>query len=47
MGAKRFVYILRNAADPDRHYIGLTSDVERRLQWHNTGPSGGGASSAI
>lgn len=36
----RFVYILRSDADTDRHYIGLTNDVERRLEWHNSGPSG-------
>ena len=40
MDPKRLVYILRSDIDPDRHYIGLTSDVERRLEWHNTGPSG-------
>jgi predicted GIY-YIG superfamily endonuclease len=40
MEQKRFVYILRSDADPERHYVGLTSDVERRRHWHNTGPSG-------
>ena len=40
MAEKRFVYILRSDADSDRHYVGMTSDVERRLHWHNTGPSG-------
>jgi predicted GIY-YIG superfamily endonuclease len=40
MYAKRFVYILRSDVDPDRHYVGLTSDVERRLARHNSGPSG-------
>jgi predicted GIY-YIG superfamily endonuclease len=40
MNDKRFVYILRSDAIPDRHYVGITSDVERRLQWHNSGPSG-------
>ncbi|MGE0043350.1 MAG: GIY-YIG nuclease family protein [Vicinamibacterales bacterium] len=40
MGDKRFVYILCSDADPNRHYVGLTSDVGRRLHWHNTGPSG-------
>jgi predicted GIY-YIG superfamily endonuclease len=40
MGEKRFVYILRSDADPNRHYVALTSDVWRRLHWHNTGPSG-------
>ena len=37
---KRFVYVLRSESDPQRHYVGITSDVERRLEWHNAGPSG-------
>ena len=37
---KRFVYILRSDVDPDRHYVGITSDVDGRLEWHNGGPSG-------
>jgi putative endonuclease len=37
---KRFVYVLRSASDPTRHYVGLTSNIERRLNWHNAGPSG-------
>src|SRR5690348_2097124 len=37
---KRFVYILESERDPRRHYTGVTSDVERRLEWHNSGPSG-------
>jgi putative endonuclease len=37
---KRFVYILRSDSDPSRHYVGLTSDVDSRLEWHNAGPSG-------
>jgi predicted GIY-YIG superfamily endonuclease len=37
---KRFVYILRSDSNPSCHYVGLTSDVERRLGWHNAGPSG-------
>lgn len=40
MESRRFVYILRSDADPSRHYVGLTSDVDRRVFWHNTGPSG-------
>ena len=40
MAAKHFVYVLRSDTDPDRHYVGLTSDVAARLHWHNTGPSG-------
>jgi putative endonuclease len=38
--SKRTVYVLRSLADPERHYVGITSDVERRLEWHNHGPSG-------
>jgi putative endonuclease len=37
--SKRFVYILRSAADPTRYYVGLTSDVARRLDTHNSGGS--------
>jgi putative endonuclease len=40
MSNKRFVCILRSDANRDRRYVGLTSDVERRLEWHNSGPSG-------
>ena len=37
MSDKRFVYILRSEVDPNRHYTGITSDVDRRLHWHNHG----------
>ena len=37
---KRFVYVLRSESDPTRHYVGITSDVENRLDWHNAGPCG-------
>ena len=37
---KRFVYVLRSETEPSRHYVGLTEDVDARLDWHNTGPSG-------
>ena len=37
---KRFVYVLQSDADPERHYTGVTSDVENRLERHNFGPSG-------
>jgi putative endonuclease len=37
---KRFVYVLRSECDPSRHYVGVTSDGESRLDWHNAGPSG-------
>jgi putative endonuclease len=34
---QRFVYVLRSLRDPARHYVGLTSHVARRLEWHNAG----------
>jgi len=37
---KRLVYVLRSDSDPERHYVGLTSDVGNRLDWHNHGPCG-------
>jgi len=37
---KRFVYILRSEFDRDRHYVGVTSDVDARIEWHNHGPCG-------
>ena len=37
---KRFVYVLRSEVDRSRHYVGVTSDVDERLHWHNNGPSG-------
>ena len=37
---KRIVYVLRSEAVPSRHYVGLTSDLQARLDWHNHGPSG-------
>jgi predicted GIY-YIG superfamily endonuclease len=36
---KRFVYILRSLVDPNRPYIGVTSNVEARLAAHNAGQS--------
>ena len=35
--AKRFVYIIRSANDPQRGYIGVSADVSRRLSAHNAG----------
>lgn len=32
-----FVYILVSESNPDRHYTGLTHNVERRLRAHNAG----------
>ena len=37
---KRVVYVLRSDSDPARHYVGVTSSVQDRLEWHNFGPSG-------
>lgn len=37
---KQIVYILRSDADPLRHYVGITTNVLDRLEWHNHGPSG-------
>ena len=34
---KRFVYVVRSDRHPTRHYVGLTSDVATRLEWHNAG----------
>ena len=38
-GSKRLVYVLRSVPHPDRHYVGLTSNVESRLRTHNSGGS--------
>lgn len=32
-----YVYILRSKSDPDRYYVGLTSDLRARLKRHNGG----------
>ena len=40
LNPKRVVYVIRSVRDPSRHYVGLTSDVEARLRWHNESPSG-------
>jgi putative endonuclease len=34
---KHFVYVLRNGDPSPSFYVGLTSDVERRLADHNAG----------
>jgi predicted GIY-YIG superfamily endonuclease len=33
------VYILQSEVEPDRHYVGITNDPERRLGEHNSGQS--------
>ena len=34
---RRFVYILRSSRNSKRHYTGVTSNVAKRLEWHNAG----------
>jgi predicted GIY-YIG superfamily endonuclease len=36
---RRFVYILKSITAPGESYVGVTSDVDRRLQAHNDGLS--------
>jgi predicted GIY-YIG superfamily endonuclease len=33
----QYVYILRSLSDPDRYYVGTTSDLKARLAKHNAG----------
>lgn len=35
----RYVYLLQSIANPEERYIGLSFDVERRLEEHNSGLS--------
>ena len=37
MFEKRFVYVLRNSAEKQRYYTGVTSNVAARLRFHNAG----------
>jgi len=37
MNQLTYVYILQSTANPDRHYVGYTSDLRTRLQKHNAG----------
>ena len=37
---KRIVYIIRSDTNPSRHYVGITDNIDARLGWHNSGPSG-------
>lgn len=40
MPDRNLVYVLRSESHSDRFYVGLTSDVTKRLQWHNAGLAG-------
>jgi putative endonuclease len=33
----KYVYILKSLKDPKQRYIGITSDLKRRLEKHNAG----------
>jgi putative endonuclease len=33
----QYVYILRSQSDPDRHYVGTTTDLRARIAKHNAG----------
>ena len=37
---KRIVYILRSDVNSSHYYVGITSDLPERIDWHNHGPSG-------
>ena len=32
-----YVYILESLAEPERHYVGATTDLRARLRKHNSG----------
>jgi len=33
----KYVYILRSTVNPERYYVGVTSDLPMRLKKHNAG----------
>ena len=37
MSDYHYVYILVSKRDPDRHYVGITTDLRERLNRHNSG----------
>jgi predicted GIY-YIG superfamily endonuclease len=37
MAQYSYVYMLQSIFDPERHYVGLTDDLQARLQTHNKG----------
>jgi len=36
---KKFVYLLQSLSHPAQRYVGMTSDMEKRLAAHNAGQS--------
>ena len=37
MSSFRYVYILVSETNPDRHYTGITDDLDDRIRAHNAG----------
>ncbi len=35
----KYVYLLQSIADPDRRYVGITSNLQQRLRQHNSSSS--------
>ena len=35
----KYVYLLQSTSHPDQRYVGLTSDLKKRLAAHNAGQS--------
>ncbi len=35
----KYVYLLQSVPHPEEHYVGLTSDLSKRLAAHNAGQS--------
>ncbi len=35
----KYIYLLESLSYPDKHYVGLTNDLNNRLKDHNTGKS--------
>ncbi|MHC4714191.1 MAG: GIY-YIG nuclease family protein [Planctomycetota bacterium] len=35
----KYVYLLQSVPEPDKRYVGLTSDFQERLKQHNAGHS--------
>ena len=35
----KYVYLLQSVSDPERRYVGITSDFQRRLKEHNSSSS--------
>ena len=37
MSVYTYVYMLQSRQLPQAHYVGITSDLDARLKWHNKG----------